>query len=95
MGGVLVDDEQLVVKLHQPVGVKQLADELVAEAGFGLQQLFPEEVQLLRLIRWPLLLQLLPLPRRPLPAGVGPWTEDLLGSMGADAVARAVVAAVS
>lgn len=33
--------------------------------------------------------------RRPLPAGVGPWTEDLLGSMGADAVARAVVAAVS
>ena len=31
--------------------------------------------------------------RRPLPAAAGPWTENLLGALGADAVARAVVAA--
>lgn len=31
--------------------------------------------------------------RRPLPEAAGPWTENLLGALGADAVARAVVAA--
>lgn len=33
--------------------------------------------------------------RQPLPPQAGPWTEDLLGALGADAVARATVAAAT
>ena len=34
MGGVLVDDIQLVLHLHQPVGVKHLPDDPVTAPGF-------------------------------------------------------------
>ena len=46
MGRMLVNDVELVMKFHQPVGVKQLADQLVVPAVFRLQKLFLKKVQL-------------------------------------------------
>ena len=56
MGRMLVDDVKLVFKFHQPVSGKQLANQLVAAAGPGFEELFLKEIQLnRRLPGWRLL----------------------------------------
>ena len=46
MGRMLVDDVELVLKLHKPVGSKELPQQLVAAAGLRLQKLFLKEIHL-------------------------------------------------
>ena len=48
MGSMLVNNEQLFIVLHHPVGVKQLADKLVLQPGLGVQKLAVKQVQLFR-----------------------------------------------
>ena len=49
MCGMLVNDKQLLIVLHHPVCIKQLPDELVFQAGFGVQKFTVKQVHLLRI----------------------------------------------
>ena len=48
MGRVLIDNVEVVMKLHKPVSVEELANQDVLGAGLLCEQLFFEEIKLLR-----------------------------------------------
>ena len=44
MGCMLIDNVEMFVEFHQPVGVEELTDQLVADAVLGLQEFFFEKI---------------------------------------------------
>ena len=48
MCGMLINDIKIVMKLYQPVCIKDLTDQTVFRADFPLQQIFLKKIQLLR-----------------------------------------------
>ena len=46
MGSMLVNDIKIILKLYQPVGIKQLSDQSVAASGFRSKKPFFEQFQL-------------------------------------------------